>query len=269
MHGFGGGPEDGDALAANLRAAHPGQVVVQVDLFNHNASLAPMWNQTAGVADYVRNATAGFPAYHLICHSQGGLLCRAVIESMGDHRVDHFVSIAGVQMGQYGIPPGWTALPAWILALGTDLAWIPFYTWPWVQDDLGFPEYWNDPHHHKEYLNASAFLAIVNNETCHDSAAAAQRRANFLSVGAAHFFGSPDDGTLEPWATALFQTLDPSNSSRLIPMKQQPVYTEDWFGLRSLHAAGRLTLTQVAGVVHHEWLSRKDVFDHYLEPLLR
>ena len=55
-----------------------------------------------GVKDAIRKLVAADPAlyadgYHLVCKSQGALTCRCVIESMDDHKVDTFVSLAGPQ----------------------------------------------------------------------------------------------------------------------------------------------------------------------------
>ena len=40
--------------------------------------------------------------YNLVGHSQGALLGRCIIEYMSDHKVRHFVSLAGPQEGVYG-----------------------------------------------------------------------------------------------------------------------------------------------------------------------
>merc|ERR1719474_2393689 len=40
--------------------------------------------------------------YNLVCHSQGALICRCLIEYLSDHNVRHFVSLAGPQEGVYG-----------------------------------------------------------------------------------------------------------------------------------------------------------------------
>lgn len=45
--------------------------------------------------------------YHLICHSQGTLVCRTYLETTANHTVQNFISIAGPQMGQFGFTNWW------------------------------------------------------------------------------------------------------------------------------------------------------------------
>ena len=115
-----------------LQEAHPGQYMNSINLFNGdtnstkvcvvdvarschpnltplltsrsfsflNARSQPMYEQVAGVIAYIENATQadGLSQYHLVCHSQGGLVCRAVLEMFNGHNVSNFVSMAGVGM---------------------------------------------------------------------------------------------------------------------------------------------------------------------------
>ncbi|KNC70931.1 hypothetical protein SARC_16537 [Sphaeroforma arctica JP610] len=72
------------------------------------SSFHPLWKQAEGIKQYIRatiaaDTTDSFSAgYHLVCHSQGALTCRAVVETMDDHHIHTFVSLAGPQMGIYG-----------------------------------------------------------------------------------------------------------------------------------------------------------------------
>ena len=62
-------------------------------------------------------------------------------------------------------------------------------------------------------------------------------------------------------------------------MEQQPLYTNDWFGLKTLNQAGRLKQTVVQGegfsfqftligVGHTDWLRVEAIFTKYLLPIL-
>ena len=42
--------------------------------------------------------------FNMVCHSQGGLLCRAYVERYNDPPVYNFMSWAGPQDGVYGVP---------------------------------------------------------------------------------------------------------------------------------------------------------------------
>ena len=62
-----------------------------------------MWEQVeafGAVAQQVSNENPG--GIHLLCYSQGGLVCRGIIETMPDLNVSTFVSLSSPQAGQYG-----------------------------------------------------------------------------------------------------------------------------------------------------------------------
>jgi len=81
------------------------------------------------------------------------------------------------------------------------------------------------------------------------------------------FFGSPADEIIQPWQSSLFGFWDDSQTN-IIPMENQPIYTQDWIGLKTLHKMGKLSMMQVPGVLHEQWVTRLDIFLQYLEPLL-
>ena len=115
MHGINGGPGDFNTLITRLTAAHPGQELHALDVFDDAMSFRPIWRQVPHITDVLRDLTKDFDEYHLACHSQGGIVCRAVIESMADHKVATFVSLAGVQQGVRAIPSSISKyLPEWI-----------------------------------------------------------------------------------------------------------------------------------------------------------
>ena len=276
MHGINGAASDYDAIVAGLRKVHPGQRLHVIRLYEKLSSFEPLWNQVPRIADDIRNATAAFGGrYHLLCHSQGGIVCRALAETMEDHRIDHFVSMAGVQQGIRGIPDEVRKyLPSWLDNFADDNVWRAFYT-PLGQD-ISFANYWRDPAQQTAYQQHDAFLPVVDNDPRAARAPpagagdAASRKRNFLRLGEMHLFASPDDGVVYPWDSPLFSTVSSDNSNKThVPMCEQPLYRDDWFGLRTLDERGGLHATVEPGVVHTGWLTRLDLFQRYLEPILR
>ncbi|PIO40144.1 hypothetical protein AB205_0211480 [Aquarana catesbeiana] len=112
-------------LVEFINESHPGTNISVIDLFDHKASLQPLWKQVMGFREaiYPIMQNAGSEGVHLLCYSQGGLICRGLLETIPDHNVDTFISLSSPQMGQYG-----------------------------------------DPHHHDMYINVSDFLAPINSE---------------------------------------------------------------------------------------------------------
>lgn len=115
MHGINGAADDFNEMVTRLAAAHPGQELHALDVFSHALSFLPIWHQIPHITDVVRGLTENYTDYHLICHSQGGIVCRALIETMEDHRIQNFVSVAGVQQGVRAIPDEYAKfLPEWL-----------------------------------------------------------------------------------------------------------------------------------------------------------
>ena len=83
-----------------------GTATFSLSIFNGLESETPMWIQLPQVVSLIRqvisnNSKLFEGGYHFVGHSQGGLMLRCVIEEMDDHKVQHFVSLAGVQQGYY------------------------------------------------------------------------------------------------------------------------------------------------------------------------
>uniref|UniRef100_A0A8C4ND02 palmitoyl-CoA hydrolase n=1 Tax=Eptatretus burgeri TaxID=7764 RepID=A0A8C4ND02_EPTBU len=126
VHGLLDDPDNYATLAAFINQTYPGTKVIIVDAFNNNNSLQPMWKQVKGFREkmlpIMRSAQDGV---NLICCSQGGLICRAILSTTEAHNVQTFISLAAPQMGQFG----------------------------------------GDPKHQARYRQNNDFLAVLNNET--------------------------------------------------------------------------------------------------------
>jgi pimeloyl-ACP methyl ester carboxylesterase len=109
MHGLTGSFHDWDEMISRLKAVHPGQFLQALDVYNDAASLLPIWEQMPLILDTFRNVTKDLDSYNIVCHSQGGIICRALVESL-EHNVKSFISLAGVQQGVRAIPPEVTSV---------------------------------------------------------------------------------------------------------------------------------------------------------------
>ena len=109
MHGVGDNHGEMATIARLLNETHPGTVATALPLYENSPASwdHSLQKQVDGVAAAIRKLVAGNPAlykdgYHMVCKSQGALTCRCVIESMDDHNVDTFVSLAGPQVAFVG-----------------------------------------------------------------------------------------------------------------------------------------------------------------------
>ncbi|XP_007949511.1 lysosomal thioesterase PPT2 [Orycteropus afer afer] len=247
-------------LLEYINQTHPGTVVTVLDLFDGRESLRPLWEQVQGFGEAVAPIMAKAPeGVHLICYSQGGLVCRALLSVMDDHNVDSFISLSSPQMGQYGD----TDYLKWLFptSMRSNLYRICYS--PWGQE-FSICNYWHDPHHDDLYLNASSFLALINGERDHPNATA--WRKNFLRVGHLVLIGGPDDGVITPWQSSFFGFYDANET--VLEMEEQPVYLRDSFGLKTLVARGAIVRCPMAGIPHTAWHSNRTLYDACIEPWL-
>ncbi|XP_066215893.1 lysosomal thioesterase PPT2 isoform X1 [Saccopteryx leptura] len=247
-------------LLEYINETHPGTAVTVLDLFDGRESLRPLWEQVEGFREAVAPIMAEAPqGVHLICYSQGGLVCRALLSVMDEHNVDSFISLSSPQMGQYGD----TDYLKWLFptSMRSNLYRICYS--PWGQE-FSICNYWHDPHHDDLYLNASSFLALINGERDHPNATA--WRKNFLRVGRMVLIGGPDDGVITPWQSSFFGFYD--SNETVLEMEEQPVYLRDSFGLKTLLARGAIVRCPMAGIAHTAWHSNQTLYETCIEPWL-
>ncbi|XP_053151577.1 lysosomal thioesterase PPT2 isoform X2 [Hemicordylus capensis] len=253
VHGLFDSPSEFQILKDFINETHPGTNVTVVDLFDRSASLQPLWKQVEGfrqaIHPIMQNAGSGV---HLICYSQGGLICRALLSTMPDHNVDTFISLSSPQMGQYGD----TKYLKWLFPQHVK---SNLYRLCYTQfgQDFSICNYWNDPHHRDLYLNSSNFLALLNDEKLNPNAT--DWKKNFLRIRKMVLIGGPDDGVIMPWQSSLFSFYDKNET--VTEMHYQPVYLEDTFGLKTLDARGDIVFYTMRGVAHTFWHSNRTVYD--------
>ena len=98
---------------------------------------------------------------------------------------------------------------------------------------------------------------------------AASRVAAYTPGRAAAPPGGPDDEVIWPYESAFWGYFAEDSREVLVPRAQQPLYTGDYFGLRTAEAAGRLAFVNRSGMYHTDWLYNRPAFDAVTEPFLR
>lgn len=260
VHGLFDGPKEFQSLVDFITKVHPGTEVKAISLYDNLDSLKPMWRQVQGFTKAVESISQGAPdGVHLLCFSQGGLICRALLSTSPDHNVHTFISLSSPQAGQYG---------------DTDyLKWIfPHYIKKTVfrvcYNRFGLRvsicDYWNDPHHRSRYLKFNSFLAMINGERPNNKMKA--WRENFLRIKKLVLIGGPDDGVIMPWQSSHFGFYD--NNENIVEMRNQEFYKNDTFGLKTLDARGGVSMCVHSGVKHIHWHSNFTVFRSCIEKWL-
>merc|ERR1712227_613662 len=138
---------------------------------------------------------------HLLCFSQGGLLCRAIIEMTTSHNIDTFISLSSPQAGQYG---------------DTDVLHVlfPYYVkhslyelfYSRLGQDISIANYWNDPLHQQLFLKYCDFLPVINNQV--PSNDSDHYKSSFTKLKKLILIGGPDDDVIMPWQSAHFGTVN-------------------------------------------------------------
>ncbi|KAG5856608.1 lysosomal thioesterase PPT2-A-like [Anguilla rostrata] len=252
VHGLFDGSRELAHLTRFISKSHPGTNVTVIDLFDYEASLMPMWKQVQGFKQAVRsilqNAVDGV---HLICFSQGGLVCRGIVSTLPDHNIHSFISLSSPQGGQYGDTEYLKyAFPKFLKRLVYKICYRS------VGQKLSICNYWKDPHHIDQYVKGNDYLALLNSERLNPSAAVWKK--NFLRIKKLVLIGGPDDGVITPWQSSHFGFYD--ENEEVVEMKDQDVYVKDVFGLKTLDARGDLVVCVFPGVKHTSWHSNEAVY---------
>ncbi|EJF58190.1 alpha/beta-hydrolase [Dichomitus squalens] len=186
----------------------------------------------------------GFDA---IGFSQGGQFLRAYIERYNAPPVNNLVTFGSQHMGVSDLP----LCSRWDLFCQLARRYAArggVYT-EWAQHNLVQAQYYRDPAQLDLYLNSSRFLALVNNEVPeHINSTYADNLATLSNLVLVLFSA---DKTVVPKESAWFGSYASSNGTgdekTIVPMRLQPLYTEDWIGLRTLDETGRVTLETCEG----------------------
>lgn len=98
--------ESGDNFVANLTAE--GRTVVSMSFCDGTCSIQSLLTQVPmavkAVREVVANSSVFDDGYIFTGHSQGGPISRAVMEEMDDHKVKRYISLGGLQNGQFICP---------------------------------------------------------------------------------------------------------------------------------------------------------------------
>ncbi|XP_076862156.1 lysosomal thioesterase PPT2 [Brachyhypopomus gauderio] len=261
VHGLFDSSADFADLNRFINQTHPGTNVSVIDLFDHSASLEPLWKQVEGFKEaiypIIQNAADGV---NLICYSQGGLICRGILSILPDHNVHSFISLSSPQAGQYGDTDYLKYLfPTFVKSN------IFRVCYTYLGQRISICNYWNDPHHKEMYVNSSDYLALLNNERSHPNSTV--WKENFLRIKKLVLIGGPDDGVIMPWQSSHFGFYDVNET--VVEMKYQDAFLRDSFGLKTLYARGDLEMCTVPGVPHIYWHSNEMVYKTCIEKWLK
>ncbi|GAB9471104.1 hypothetical protein Gpo141_00008328 [Globisporangium polare] len=322
FHGLEEDAHEGDPFHANLTAN--GRVFIALAFCQSKCSDKALYTQvddaiTAITAIVSSDAATYKDGYIFMGLSLGALLARAVIEQWDAHNVKTLISLAGPQNGLFYGPQltdylaltvltqyGPTVVDATIFDFAKytqadfngkiQRAAVEAVLYPYMQNQLSLVDMIRPPVT-KLWVDTKPYLATINNINvcdCKDAACRKdqqQRRANFLKLCTAHFFGSPQDDFISPWqssilgrysevrTTAQIETL--FTQLHVLDLEDTNEYKEDSYGLQALDKRGGLFLHAVPNVGHSCWVRDyvtldgqldckfQPVYDAHIYPVLR
>ncbi|KIL68909.1 hypothetical protein M378DRAFT_70621 [Amanita muscaria Koide BX008] len=193
----------------------------------------------------------GFDA---IGFSQGGQFLRAYVERYNKPPVNNLITFGSQHMGVSDLPECGTY--DFICHAARRIAKSAAYG-EWAQENIVQAQYFRDSSNYATYLDASRFLASINNEVVGSRNTTYADQLALLNKLILVIF--TEDKTVVPKETSWFgsEAIEEENSDRkqeiisvsgtIVPMKMQPLYKEDWIGLRRLDEKGGVVMESCAG----------------------
>lgn len=322
FHGLEMNAHEGDVFHANLTA--DGHTFIALAFCQNKCSDKALYLQvqdaiTAITGIVSSDASTYKNGYVFMGISQGALIARAVIEQWDAHNVKSLISLAGPQNGLFYGPQSSDYLALMVLTqygpTVVDATIFDFskftqadfngkiqraaadaVLFPYMQNQLSLVDVLRPPVA-KAWVATDPFLAKINNLDvcdCKDGLCRQdqqRRRANFLKLCTAHFFGSPQDDFISPWQSAILGRYAEVRTAaqletlftqlHVLDIKDTDEYKQDSYGLQALAKRGGLHLHAVPNVGHSCWVRDyttpdgkldckfQPVYDAHIYPVLR
>lgn len=181
----------------------------------------------------------------------GGQFLRAYVERYNSPPIYNLLSFGSQHMGISDIP---LCRPFDLVCQAARRATKQAVYSPWAQANLVQAQYFRDPSNLDAYLSAKSFLSSVNNEDpLHRNETYAKNLASLNTLVLIMF---TQDKTVVPKESSWFgsEIIDNSidqhqrvQSRSTVPMRLQPLYLEDWVGLRTLDEKGGVVFDTCEG----------------------
>ncbi|TFY63416.1 hypothetical protein EVG20_g6322 [Dentipellis fragilis] len=221
-----------EASEADQRAGFYGNANDQIDL----------------VAEQLKCINDLHDGFDALGFSQGGQFLRAYVERYNFPPVHNLITFGSQHMGVSDLP---LCQPYdFLCKLARDTAKRNVYG-TWAQEHLIQAQYYRDPDQLQLYLTSNHFLTSINNELLPEDPSPSQRNVtyaqNLASLNQLVLIMFGRDKTVLPKESAWFgsyaQESPDGDEKTVIPMRLQPLYVEDWIGLRTLDEKGGVVLT--------------------------
>ncbi|CAK5281414.1 unnamed protein product [Mycena citricolor] len=247
-HGLGDSAQSAGMLqfTEEVKAVHPGIFVHNVFISENDDEdkRAGFYGNVNEQIELVSDQLAAIPelkgGFDAIGFSQGGQFLRAYIERYNQPPVNNLITFGSQHMGVSDIA---ACSPRDFLCQIARRAVKGAVYGTWAQNNLVQAQYFRDPASLEEYLAANHFLPDINNELVETRNETYAR--NFASLNKLVLVKFSEEKTVVPPESAWFGSQDETSlydNQRVLrqglSMREQPLYLEDWIGLRKLDERG-------------------------------
>jgi palmitoyl-protein thioesterase len=246
MHGIESHAENLNDLAQWIETKF-NRTVINVELGDGDdySTDTPLNTQIDCFRDLLRNNSDILAnGFDFIGISQGGLIGRGYVQKYSEFKVFNLITLVSPHGGVYD----------------KNLGFINFYS-TMAQKTLSFSGYWRDPKKILKYKLISSFLPELNGEKLTKNTEI--YKDNLLKLKNFVMVFSPNDEIIKPPSSGIFSTYHSDLS--ILPLENNPIYINDWIGLKTLNNTDRLHFYQT-NCTHVE--HRMPVCFPQLEPIL-
>ncbi|XP_010440001.1 PREDICTED: palmitoyl-protein thioesterase 3-like isoform X2 [Camelina sativa] len=261
FHGIGGGCSDDQMrnLTKLLNNYSTGSCV-EIGNGKQDSVFMPLTQQASIACEKIKQMPELSDGYNIVGVSQGNLVARGLIEFCDNAPpVFNYVSLGGPHAGVAAIPEwcnNWFCkiLKAFFSQVYDDH----------VQGFIAPSNFVKIPTKITEYLEHSKYLPKLNNERPGEKNSTYKER--FTSLHNLVLIMFEKDDVLIPKESSWFGYYPDGDNTTILPPRKTKLYTEDWIGLKTLDAAGKLKFVSLPGA--HIQITDDEVVE-YVVPYLQ
>jgi len=199
--------------------------------------------------------------FNAIGFSQGGQFLRAYVQRYNKPRVYNLVTFGSQHSGVADVPNCVDNTDLWCKMM-RGIVRRNAYT-EWAQQNIIQAQYYKDPENLEAYSKTNHFLTDINNEGHGKNETYADHMA---SLSRLILIKLEEDTMVVPKESSWFGYYNGSDKSVVLPLRELPIYTEDWIGLQILDKSGRIILKETPGP--HMHISLQYLDEEILQPYL-
>ena len=259
LHGVNGSAKSMIPIKENLEKKCSGLYVKNIEIGNGKKdSFKNLWMQIEEFKNTIYLDDKLKQGFHIIAHSQGGLITRGFIEmynhSSSQYKVYIFITLGSPHRGVDGLPE--IDNSSKIFKFFDNHIDALAYT-QYMQGHLSLAEMWNDPMHNKKFLENDIFIPIINNEVNHPLKETFKQ--NFLNLEKVVFFKSSQEDVVFPPDSCWMDFYIPE-TKEITPYSNTFYYLNDVLGIKTLEEQGKIFYPEV-NCTHTNYRTDPEVFE--------